>query len=224
MRLAGAVVAVEHGSPEDEHVAQDRPDQAHGDDVDEPGRVAERGRLRQRAEQGHPDAATEDEEGGELDRPDPLVAKGELVRRRPVPAVEVDRPADDRDHGIGEDAQPPDRAQLEQRGDQGGGQAEDDQERADVAEEQELGHVRHQQLLAERAERRHQCENEDEQAAPEARELPPRDGLPFAGNGPAAMAVQEPEEQRERDRSVGPGRADRCERREAQRLGAHRTT
>ena len=71
-----------------------------------------------------------------------------------MPDVEVDRPERQRDERVGEVAQPAEPADRQQRLQQRPGQAEDDQQRAEVAHQQVLGHVGEDQLVVDVAERR----------------------------------------------------------------------
>ena len=83
-----------------------------------------------------------------LERVDAGVAERRLVERRHVPHVQVDRPQWEGDRGMGERAQAVEEADFEDRREQWTGQAEHDQQRRDVAEQQVLDHVHLQQLLA----------------------------------------------------------------------------
>ena len=79
--LAGRVDAVEGVAAEDEDVAEHGAGEAHGDDVDELGEVAEPRRLRQRAEQRHPHVRPEEHEAHVLQRVHARVADRGLVQR-----------------------------------------------------------------------------------------------------------------------------------------------
>ena len=83
----------------------------------------------------------------------PRVAQRRLVEDRQVPDVQVDRPQREGDQRMGEHAQAIEEADAQDRRDQRAGEAEHDQQRRDVAEQQVLDHVHVQQFLAGAAER-----------------------------------------------------------------------
>ena len=100
--LERLVVGIERRTRPHQHVREHGADQAHGDDVDDLGAVAEPGRLRQRAE-----SATARCRGrrtrmtGVLDRVQERRVEGRrLIERRDVPDVEDRRPERERDDRV----------------------------------------------------------------------------------------------------------------------------
>ena len=216
--VAGAVVRIEHGAGEDHHVREHRPDEPHDDDVAEPSAVAEPLRLRERAEQAHPHRDAEAEERRVLERVDGVVAQRRLIQRGQMPDVEVDRPARDRDHRVREYAQPSDRLDPQQRREQWSREPEDDQQRREIADQQVLDHVGHEQLVGELVDRRAERDCEHDQAGRVAPLAPARDRPAVARERAHARVVREPVEQ---DQDRQPDAAERPDGREGERQGAH---
>ena len=108
------------------------------------------------------------EEADVLERVHRRVADGGLVQERQVPDVEVDRPERQRHRGVGEHAQALDGAEREQRPQHRPGEAGEQAERREVADQDVLEHVEAEELLlADRGDRR--GEGEQEQDDPERR-------------------------------------------------------
>ena len=128
-----------------------------------------------------------------LERMHDRVLQGRFVEDGQVPHVEVDRPQWEGDQGMGEDAQAVEQLDPQDRRDQRPGQAEDDQQGRDVAEQQMLDHVRAQQLLAvatERGERR----SDSDEARIEAGLAPAWHGSFLAPQGLHALGVGQAEQ------------------------------
>ena len=107
-----------------------------------------------------------------------------LVERREVPDVEVRRPGRERDDRVARRPAASAARARQQRLQQRAGQAEHDQQRAEVGQQQVLEHVREEQLLADVRERRDQRRHHQHQPAVEA-------PLPPAGTGaPRARSVR----------------------------------
>ena len=83
-----------------------------------------------------------------LERVHARVAQRRLVEDGQVPDVQVDRPQREGDQRVREHAQAVEEPDAQDRRDQRPGQAEHDQQRGDVAEQQVLDHVHVQQVLA----------------------------------------------------------------------------
>jgi len=77
----------------------------------------------------------------------PGIAHGRLVEDGQVPPVEVHRPQGQRDRRVHEHPQTIEEADAQRRGQDRGGQAEDEQQGPEVGDEQVLGHVGEQQLI-----------------------------------------------------------------------------
>ena len=107
------------------------------------------------------------------------VAQRGVVERGHVPETEVDRPERQRDERVGERAEGAQRADREQRPQQPAVEAEHDEQRPEVAEQDVLEHVhREQPLLADRVDRRDERGQHDEDAGGEAERSAERDGAP----------------------------------------------
>jgi hypothetical protein len=163
--LAGGVPRIERRARPQQHVGQHGLDEAHEQHVGQPGEVAEPGRLGQRAEQRHPHGHATADEHDVLESVDPVVLHGALVQRGQVPDVEVDGPQRQRDGGMREHPQPPQLAHRQQRLQDRPGQAEDQQQRADVGDQQVLDHVHREQLVADGADRAAQRDQDQRQPA-----------------------------------------------------------
>ena len=112
-----------------------------------------------------------------------------------MPDVEVDGPQRQRDQRVGEELQPVDGPDAQDRREDRPGEAEDEQQRGDVAEQQVLAHVGDEQLLGEVVERADEGHEHDHEAAVEA-DLPPRRRRPpLAAQRPHARAVQPGDEE-----------------------------
>ena len=124
-----------------------------------------------------------------------------LVEAGRVPDVEVDGPQRQRDQWVGEELQPVDGPDAQDRREDRPGEPEDEQQRGDVAEQQVLAHVGDEQLLGEIVERADEGHEHDHEAAVEADLPPPRRRPPLAAQRPHARAVQPSD--RRRGRSCG---------------------
>ena len=102
------------------------------------------------------------------------VAVGGVVERRDVPEEEVERPERQGDGRVGEDLEAVEDADREDRLQQRAGQAEDEQQRGDVAEQQVLAHVGDDQLLGDVADRGEEGDRDRQQAGAEAELAPER--------------------------------------------------
>jgi hypothetical protein len=174
-QLGGLVVGIERRPRPHEHVGKHGPDQAHGDHVDDLGAVAEPLRLRQRADQREPDPEPREEEGRVLDPVQQRrVEGGRLVQRRDVPDVEDPRPEDERDHRVGQGADPAQPADREHRLQDRAGQPQDEQQRGDVDDQQVLDHVAGDQLLGELLEGRGDRDEQHDDPGREAGQTPGR--------------------------------------------------
>ena len=102
-----------------------------------------------------------------------------------VPDVEVGRPKRQGDERMGEVAKPAEPPVREQRLKQRARQAEHDQQRADVRDQQVLRHVAEQQLLTDVRQGREERRRRQHKAAGEAEDPPGRDrpALPREGQG-----------------------------------------
>ena len=131
-----------------------------------------------------------------LERVDRRMAQRCLIERGQVPDIQVDGPQREGERRMRERAQAIEEGDAQDRGEQRAGQAEHDQERGDVAQQQVLDHVRIEQFLARRAEPRQRRRDHDK-AAVEARLAPAGDRAPRAGERVGASRVEE-REQRQR--------------------------
>ena len=86
-----------------------------------------------------------------LERVDGRRGDGGLVEHAQVPDVEVHRPQRQRHDGMGEVAQRAQAGVAQDRREQRPGEAEHEQQRAEVGDQQVLDHVRPEELLGQRA-------------------------------------------------------------------------
>ena len=92
-----------------------------------------------------------------------------------MPDVQVHRPQRQRDERMGEVSKPPEPPAREQRLEKRTGEPQDDEERADVADQQVLRHVAEEKLLAHVRERREKRRRSEQQPSREAEDPPRRD-------------------------------------------------
>jgi hypothetical protein len=154
-----------------------------------------------------------------LDQVQESAAVGRVVESRDVPEVEVEDPEREGDKRMGEDPQPVEDRDREDRLQQRPGQAEDQQQGRDVAQHQVLDHVGDHQLLADVGNRRDEGDGDRQQPAGEAELAPERHRPPFRGQGQRALRVQAGREQQrqqlergERPFDVGQRRMHRFQR------------
>ena len=92
---------------------------------------------------------------------------------------------------MGEDAQAVEEADPQHRREHGPGEPEDEQQRPEVADEQVLDHVGPEELVGQRAQRG-EGDDDQAQAAQEARAPPARDRARRAGQVVGAQGVEDP--------------------------------
>ena len=156
-------------------------DDADGDDVAHLRAGAEPLRPGQHLDHGRPHQRPGREERDVLEGVHGLVAKRGLPEGRQVPEEEVERPERQRDEGMRQEAERAHRAQREERPEDRAGEARDDAERGEIAEQQVLHHVeREGLLLAERRDRRDERDDEEGDAEREEEVAPLRDRRPLA--------------------------------------------
>jgi hypothetical protein len=141
-----------------------------------------------------------------------------VVQRRHVPEEKVRRPERQGDQRVGEDPQPVEDRDLEDRLQQRPGQAEDQQQGGDVAEQQVLGHVRDHQLLADVGDRRGQGDDDHQQAAGKTGLAPERHRPSPGGEGRGALRVEGRGNQHRQQLERGEVGADMRERQAHRRL------
>ncbi len=116
---------------------------------------------------------------------------GGVVDRRDVPEVEVDRPQREGDERVGEDLEPVEGADREERLQQRAGQPEDDQQRGDVADQQVLDHVGEHQLVGDVADRAEERDRDRQQAGAEAELAPERHAPARPGESQHPVPVED---------------------------------
>src|SRR5207247_4065431 len=134
--------------------------------------------------------------GGEdrdvLERVDRLVAERGLPQDRQMPDEEVERPERERDEWVREESERPHRAQREDRTQQRAGEAGDDAERREIADQQVLRHVeRERLLLAEGRDRGYERDDEEADAEREEEVAPLGDGRSLARERSGPLPVEE---------------------------------
>ena len=121
--------------------------QSDGDDVAHLPAGAEPRRRRQRLEYRRPHQAAAAEHQEVLERVHGAVAERRLVHERQVPEIEVERPDRQRNERVGQIAEPLCGLVGEHRPEHRPGQAGDEAERRQVAEDHVLAHVNEEEIL-----------------------------------------------------------------------------
>ncbi len=125
-----------------------------------------------------------------LERVHGVMAQGRLVEEGQVPDVEVHGPQGKGDERVREHAQAAHGPHGEQRPQDGTGEAGDDAERREVAEQQVLDHVKGERLQGELFERPGEGDDEQEDAEPEDDGLPDRQRRPSPAQAAHAERVE----------------------------------
>ncbi len=199
-RMRMHVPGIEDRARPDEHVAEDGVDEPHDDDVADLPACPEPLRCRKRLEHRRPHQAPAAEHQEVLERVNAAVMQCRLVEHGQMPEVEVHGPDRQRHERMGEEAEPVDRLQREHGPEHGPGQAGDEAERRQVAEDHVLAHVDEEEvLLAELVHRGVERDHDEGDPEPE-QELPARRHRPAAARERARPAqVEHRHEQRRHD-------------------------
>ncbi len=122
--------------------------------------------------------------------------QGCLVHERDVPEDEVESPEGQRNGGMGQEAKLVDEPEPEQRLQHRTGQADDETERRQIADQNVLEHVHEQELGREGVDRRDQREQDERKAEPEDQTPPGGHRRAAAVQRPRALPVEERQERR----------------------------
>jgi hypothetical protein len=125
-----------------------------------------------------------------LERVHGVMAQGRLVEEGQMPDVEVHGPQWEGDERVREHAKTAHGPHREQRPQDGAGEAGDDAERREVAEQEVLDHVKGERLQGELFERPGEGDDEQEDAEPEDDGLPDRQRRPSAAQPAHAQRIE----------------------------------
>jgi phosphoribosylformylglycinamidine cyclo-ligase len=144
---------------------------------------------------------------------DRAVMERRLIEERDVPGVEIDGPDGERDVRVGQDSQPVDRPERKDRAEHRPRQPDDEAERRQVAEQNVLDHVDHEEVaFPDLVDRGVQRQHDQSNPQPEEPPAPGRNRCATELERPHATQIEQPRDQRRREleRFQVPARQERC--------------